>query len=334
MESFVEIIRQNTGIKHDLAKTLRASPALCIVTAIMVLDVVATMFGLVKDHTVITGMPAWVKPLKFGVSSGIYAASLAVVIRETKIWTAALGIVDFATAAALILEVTLINLQAFRHTTSHFNNTTPFDRNVFLAMAVGIAVLWIGAILTTAATMRHQYSSELWGIVARVGMALVVLGAGTGAFMVPPSQSQITQAQVTHRMPIAGSHTIGAPDGGPGLPILGWSTEHGDIRVAHFMGIHGLQGLALLALFFNVTNVAPRKGRVLMWLGAGIYCGLFILLLYQALKGEPLLHPDHLVKCIYVALFTAAITLSVAALNSVGTAAPMMYRRSEARHES
>ncbi|MBB5060415.1 hypothetical protein HDF16_005151 [Granulicella aggregans] len=303
-------------------------------TAIMILDVAGTTFGLATDHTVITGTPAWVKPLKFGVSSGIYSASLAVVIRETKIWTAALKIVDFATAAALVLEVALINLQAFRHTTSHFNNSTPFDRNVFLVMAIGIAILWLSAVLVTSATMRYQYSSALWGIVARVGMALVVLGAGTGAFMVPPSPSQIAVAQVTHRMPISGSHTVGAPDGGPGLPVLGWSMEHGDIRIAHFVGIHGLQGLGLLALLFNVTKVDLRKAEVLIRLGAGIYSGLFFLLLYQALKGEPLLHPDHFVKSIFAVLFVAAIALSVAAMNSVGTAQPMMYPRSEARHES
>ena len=334
MKTLFEINKQETRIWQGLAAAFRASPALCIVTAIMILDVAGTMFGLASDHTVITGMPAWVKPFKFGVSSGIYAASLALVIQETKIWRAVLRVVDFATAAALVLEVVLINLQAFRHTTSHFNNATPFDRNVFLAMAIGIAILWISAVLTTAATMRYQFSSALWGIVARIGMALIVLGAGTGAFMIPPSASQIAAAQVTHRMPISGSHTVGAPDGGPGLPILGWSTEHGDIRIAHFVGIHGLQALGLLALSLNVIKVNPRRGKLLMLMSAGTYSSLFFLLLYQALKGEPLLRPDHLVRFIFAALFVTAIALGVAALNSAGTRGPMMYTGSEARHES
>jgi hypothetical protein len=86
-------------------------------------------------------------------------------------------------------------------------------------------------------------------------------------------------------------HTIGAPDGGPGLPFLNWSTTHGDLRVAHAAGLHALQVLPLTALLLR--RLMPNASRILQTLAllaaAFLYLAAFVHTLRQAISGQPFL---------------------------------------------
>ena len=93
------------------------------------------------------------------------------------------------------------------------------------------------------------------GWALRLGMTITIVGAMTGGLMTRPTSAQLEAARAGNRMTVAGAHTVGAPDGGPGLPGTGWSLEHGDIRVAHFLGLHALQLLPLLAFAFAQARV-------------------------------------------------------------------------------
>jgi hypothetical protein len=76
------------------------------------------------------------------------------------------------------------------------------------------------------------------------------------------------------------SHTIGAPDGTPGLPLLNWSVTHGDLRVAHFIGMHALQILPLLAFYV----IRSTNGVIAV---AVVYGLMAVFLLWQAMRGIP-----------------------------------------------
>jgi len=84
---------------------------------------------------------------------------------------------------------------------------------------------------------------------------------------------------------------VGGADSGPGLPGLRWSTEHGDLRVAHFVGLHAIQAIPLVA-FFTRRRMSDRL-RAAVVVGAGISYGTFFtLLLAQALVGQAATAPS------------------------------------------
>ena len=93
-------------------------------------------------------------------------------------------------------------------------------------------------------------------------------------------------------MTITGAHSVGGVDGGPGVPVTGWSREHGDLRVPHFIGLHAIQSLALIAVGLRRWRVAEAVRVRMMLAAAGSYGSLFVLLLWQALRGQSLVAPD------------------------------------------
>jgi hypothetical protein len=95
---------------------------------------------------------------------------------------------------------------------------------------------------------------------------------------------------------VAGAHTIGTLDGGPGLPVVGWSTVAGDLRIGHFVGLHALQALPILAMLLGrfATRLDERTKVRLLRVAGFAYAGMTLLLTWQALRGQSIVHPDAL----------------------------------------
>jgi hypothetical protein len=283
-------------MKHRFSVLFAASPALTILGFVMAADLVLTLCGLVVDRRVITGAPAWLKPAKFALSTMIAAWSFAFCIASTTVWPRVTRALDIALAVGLAIEIVLIDMQAARGTTSHFNVATPFDGAVFAVMGVSILCVWLGMLLLTIVLFRQSYASSAWGWSLRLGLVLALIGTGSGGLMAVPNSQQLAEAHVSGRLPIAGAHTVGAPDGGPGLPVTGWSADHGDLRVAHFLGMHGLQVLPLLAWWIARRRFVggDRAQRNLIFAMAASYLTLFGLILWQAFRGQSIAQPDSL----------------------------------------
>lgn len=263
---------------------------------IMAADLVFCMAGLVIDHRVITGAPAWLKPAKFAVSVMIAAWSFAFCIASSSIWPHLRRALDVILAVGLLVEIALIDMQAGRGTSSHFNAATHFDSAVFAVMGISIICIWLSMLLLTVLLFRQPFARSAWGWSLRLGMVLALFGTGSGGLMAIPNSKQLAEAHVTGRLPIAGAHTVGAPDGGRGLPVTGWSADHGDLRIAHFLGMHGLQILPLLAWWMGRRRApaAERTQRNLIFAAATSYLALFGLILWQAFRGQSIAKPDGL----------------------------------------
>jgi hypothetical protein len=273
-----------------------AAPGLTALGFIMAADLVFCMLGLVVDRRVITGAPAWLKPAKFALSTMIACWSFAYCMASTTIWPRVRRVLDVVLATGLFIEIALIDMQAARGTSSHFNLATRFDAAVFGVMGVSIACIWLGMLVLTVLLFRQSFAGSAWGWSLRLGMVLAVVGTGSGALMTVPNSRQLAEAHVTGRLPVAGAHTVGAPDGGHGLPVTGWSADHGDLRVAHFLGMHGLQVMPLLAWWIarRRTPADGRTQRNLIFAAATSYLALFGLILWQAFRGQSIVQPDGL----------------------------------------
>lgn len=268
----------------------RGSRPLTTVGLLMLPVLALSLAGLLLDTRTITGAPAWLKPAKFAASTAIYSLTLAWICSwltdapRTRRW------VGLITAVVFVIEVAIIDVQAWRGTTSHFNAATPLDAALFGIMGAGIYTQTAASVWIAIALWRQRFADAALGAALRAGMAITIVGAATGGLMVGPTAAQLEAAKATGQLTTAGAHTVGAPDGGPGLPGVGWSRQHGDLRVPHFFGLHAVQALPFLAVLLRRRRGAT-EATSLIRVAAASYAALFLVLLTQALRGEALIQP-------------------------------------------
>jgi hypothetical protein len=269
-----------------------------VFAAAMAVLTLVSIGGLIFDDRVLIGAPIWLKPMKFAISFTIYAVTLAWMLtlltkgRRVANWA---GTVVAVTGA---VEMVIIVAQVVRGRRSHFNAATDLDGQLFSIMGATIAVLWTATLVIAVLLLRSPLADRASAWAIRLGIVLALVGMMLGLLMTQPTPAQELEV-ATDTATVLGSHSVGVPEGGPGMPVTNWSTTGGDLRIPHFVGLHALQALPLLALL--LAGFA-RRGRTrmldevrrfrLVVLAAAAYAGLLALLTWQALRGQPLLQPD------------------------------------------
>jgi hypothetical protein len=288
----------------------RASPPLTVVGLLMLVVAVASLVGILVDPRIITGAPAWLKPFKFAVSTAVYSLTLAWVFGSLSDRPRVRRVVGWTTAVVFVLEVAIIDAQAWRGATSHFNVSTTLDMVLFLVMGTAILLQTFVSVAVAVALWRQRFTDRPLGWALRLGMTLTIAGALTGPLMTRPTAAQRADARAGGPMTTAGAHSVGGVDGGPGVPVTGWSREHGDLRVPHFIGLHAVQALALVAVGLRRWR-RPEAVRVRAVLAAGAsYAALFLLLLSEALRGQSVVAPDA-IALVSIAIWAVVTVLAL-----------------------
>lgn len=217
---------------------------------------VVCAFAMLIDPRQIEGASPWLKPSKFALSFAVHVATLGAILAWTRTSSTLL---DWSVWSILIIawaEFALIVLQAARGVRSHFNVETPFDAAVFTAMGVGVGALFIASV-TAAIGLHRAREARPWpGIVASVAMMAGASGSLTALAMVMPTDAQIAGFEQGVRVSSGSRFPGGGEAAGATVPMLSWSLERGDYRIAHFLGVHQLQ--IVLIWGWLLRNAAPK----------------------------------------------------------------------------
>ncbi|MFZ6993146.1 hypothetical protein ACO0E1_14750 [Curtobacterium sp. RRHDQ66] len=265
---------------------------LVVFAAAMCVWAVVCLAGLLIDPRTLAADPIWAKPLKFSVSLALYAVTLAwmlsllqrPVLRRIGWWAGTIG------AAASLLEIVVISIQVVRGVGSHFNVSTPTNQLFYQLMAGGVtlmycATLFVGGAVAVSSTVRDR--ALTWAL--RTGLVIALVGLSVGFLMVVPTAAQLADpSSGTY-----GSHSVRGDDASGGIPLLGWNTVHGDLRVSHFIGMHALQVLPMVALVLPATMRERTRLRIVVLAGSA-YAAVTAIALWQALRGQSVLRPDAL----------------------------------------
>lgn len=279
-----------------LRRSWDSNKPLTIMGVAMLLLLFATVPLVGLDAREITGVRAWMKPMKFAVSGAIYAFTFLWMLSLISGHRRLVGVVSWVTMSTFILEMVLIVMQVLRGTTSHFNAATRFDLLVFNLMGGAITIFWVMAFIAGVLLLRQRLDNRALAAGIRAGLFIALVGMGLAFLMTAPTASQVAAAQDGAPMTVVGAHAVGVEDGGPGLPLVNWSTEGGDLRVPHFFGLHGLQVLPLVGWLVarRGKRLGERRAVGLVRVAGAAYLGLVGLLTWQALRGQSLVAPDAL----------------------------------------
>lgn len=194
---------------------------------------------------------------------------------------------------------------------NHFNMGSSFDNGMAWLAAISILPVALSILVVFFLLLRERNLPAVLGCALRWGVLLSVIGCIPGFMMLAPVAMQhIIVHQVSASLHQA---STSLQQTSSGLPLLGWSTVSGDLRVAHFVGIHALQFFPVLAFIVMklLPNVSILRKELLIGNIGLTYLGVIALLTHQALIAEPITAPSHHTLAYAVVLALASVNAAV-----------------------
>ena len=245
-----------TRLSAVVAELFRRQRTLAWFGAMMLAAMLPAALAWGLDARELRGANVWIKPLKFMLSVAVLAWTTAWFVGHlppARRRSRGVGAVVALVVGAGSFEVGYIALQAALGQGSHYNVGDPLHATIYTLMGIG-AVLLVGSqpllagLLWRWPTRQHPPALRL-GVITGLTLAFV-LGGGIGIAL-----------------------STQMPDVAPGLPGLGWHLR-GDLRPAHFVGIHAAQVLPLAGAWLARRG---RGWRAMAAVAAG-YAGLVVLI--------------------------------------------------------
>jgi hypothetical protein len=265
------------GVKQEDASSAWLRRSAYITATLLVVCAIAYLF----DTRTVNDINVWTKPNKFNTS---FLMQLITVLWLWQLVEPAKRATKFAVslmatlAISGLIEIFYIAFQSARGRASHFNNQTAWEAFTYTFIMGGAAVVLVVTtsivgwqIWRHATANARQNKGLYWG---------AALGLFLGGIATLITASALASGQ------IAGPrHWVGGvrTDLG-GLPILGWSTTGGDLRVPHFFATHLMQALPIAGLLAD--RVLPTKATLLVWLASITGLAVVVLTFLQAVGGH------------------------------------------------
>jgi hypothetical protein len=215
---------------------------------------------------IVLGLNSVIKPMKFALSIGIYSWTMALIlaylndVKKVKVYS-------WIAVICMGFEQLAITSQALRGELSHFNKSDIYGMILFSLMGLFILAITLWTAYMTYLFFKQKVYNLHPDVVLSIKFALVyfIIFSSFGGY--------VSSLQ---------GHTIGAKDGGEGLFFLNWSRFFGDLRVAHFFGIHSLQVIPLFTILMGRFSITKT-----VWLFSILYLTFVLYLMYQGLMGLP-----------------------------------------------
>lgn len=251
------------------------APAFAGLALFVALTAIPLLAAAMIDTRVFLDAPVWQKPLQFHLALSAYLITLAWFARflpagmTSRPWRIYAGVVSFC----ILAELLWVGGAATFATASHFNTDDAVMGAIYGLMGLFAVILTSASAVMGVAIWRTAHTGLAPALHLSIALGLILTFVLT-----------LIAAGTMSAMP---GHHIGTPLTGAALPILGWSREVGDLRVAHFLASHALHVIPVAGLL--ATWTLPAIARPLVWAASAAFCALVGLAMWQAFQGQPFL---------------------------------------------